>query len=168
MGFVSASVGGVIYLNWLRRKGIFQGRLGEDARDNVTLSTFTGDNEVPISESMDKFTIQLALVFLAYALAFLFMKGINSLLEPRRDGREGACGNGTGHDLGLPVPFQQRFRHAHQGGDEDAPQKGVMHREYTNTFMQNRIAGFMFDLMVVASIAAIDLSAFRDHRSSCR
>lgn len=31
MGFVSASVGGVIYLNWLRRKGIFQGRLGEDA-----------------------------------------------------------------------------------------------------------------------------------------
>lgn len=27
--------------------------------------------------------------------------------------------------------------------------------------MQNRIAGFMFDLMVVASIAAIDLSAFR-------
>lgn len=124
MGFVSASVGGVIYLNWLRRKGIFQGRLGEDARDNVTLSTFTGDNEVPISESMDKFTIQLALVFLAYALAFLFMKGINSLLDPRRDGREGACGNGAGHDLGLPVPFQQRFRHAHQGGDEDAPQKG--------------------------------------------
>ena len=30
--------------------------------------------------------------------------------------------------------------------------------------MQNRIAGFMFDLMVVASIAAINLSAFRDHR----
>ena len=26
--------------------------------------------------------------------------------------------------------------------------------------MQNRISGFMFDLMVVASIAAIDLSAF--------
>jgi ESS family glutamate:Na+ symporter len=28
--------------------------------------------------------------------------------------------------------------------------------------MLNRIAGFMFDLMVVASIAAIDLSAFRE------
>ena len=38
--------------------------------------------------------------------------------------------------------------------------KGVIRREYTNVFMQNRIAGFMFDLMVVASIAAIDLSAF--------
>ena len=124
MGFVSASVGGVIYLNRLRRKGIFQGQLGEDAKDNVTLSTFTGDNEVPISESMDKFTIQLALVFLAYALAFLFMKGVNSLLDPRRNGREGSRGNGAEHDLGLPVPFQQRFRHAHQSGDEGAAQKG--------------------------------------------
>ena len=35
--------------------------------------------------------------------------------------------------------------------------------EYTNVFLQNRIAGFMFDLMVVASIAAINLSAFKEH-----
>ena len=38
-----------------------------------------------------------------------------------------------------------------------------MHREYCNDFMLSRIAGVMFDIMVTASIAAIDLSAF-SHR----
>ena len=35
-----------------------------------------------------------------------------------------------------------------------------MKRDYINNFMMNRISGFMFDIMVIASIAAIDLSAF--------
>ena len=39
--------------------------------------------------------------------------------------------------------------------------KGVAKREYINNFMLNRISGTMFDVMVVASIAAINLSAFR-------
>jgi ESS family glutamate:Na+ symporter len=37
---------------------------------------------------------------------------------------------------------------------------GAVKREYVNNFMMNRISGFMFDIMVIASIAAIDLSAF--------
>jgi ESS family glutamate:Na+ symporter len=38
--------------------------------------------------------------------------------------------------------------------------KGIVHRQYLNNFMLSRIAGVMFDIMVVASIAAINLSAF--------
>jgi len=38
--------------------------------------------------------------------------------------------------------------------------KEVIKRDYINNFMMNRISGFMFDIMVIASIAAIDLSAF--------
>ena len=163
MGFVSASVGGVIYLNWLRREDLpgpsRRGRQGQrhtlDLHRRQRGADLGIDGQVhdPACARISRLRARVPL-YEGYKLA----------ARPRRDGREGACGNGAGHDLGLPVPFQQRFRHAHQGGDEDAPQKGVMHREYTNTFMQNRIAGFMFDLMVVASIAAIDLSAFRDHR----
>ena len=37
---------------------------------------------------------------------------------------------------------------------------GLMQRDYINNFMLNRISGLMFDIMVAASIAAIDLSAF--------
>jgi len=164
MGFVSASVGGVIYLNWLRRKGIFQGNLGSDVQDDLSLSTFTGENEIPLSESMDKFTIQLSLVFLAYALAFLFMKGVNSLLDPAGTGAKGLAGTIQGMIWGFQFLFGSVFALLIKAILGGLMKKGVIHREYTNNFLQNRIAGFMFDLMVVASIAAIDLSAFRDHR----
>ena len=164
MGFVSASVGGVIYLNWLRRKGIFQGNLGSDVQDDLSLSTFTGENEIPLSESMDKFTIQLSLVFLAYALAFLFMKGVNSLLDPAGTGAKGLAGTIQGMIWGFQFLFGSVFALLIKAILGGLMKKGVIHREYTNNFLQNRIAGFMFDLMVVASIAAIDLSAFQDHR----
>ncbi len=164
MGFVSASVGGVIYLNLLKRKGIYRGTLGQDAEDDLTLSTFTETNEIPLSESMDKFTIQLALVFLAYGLAYLFMRGINTLLDPAGTGATGIAGTIQGMIWGFQFLFGSVFGLLIKTVLASLKKKGIVHREYTNNFLQNRIAGFMFDLMVVASIAAIDLSAFRDSR----
>jgi len=164
MGFVSASVGGIIYLNWLRRKGIFHGELGGDVKEELSLSTFTDENEIPLSESMDKFTVQLSLVFISYALAFLFMKGVNTLLDPTGAGAKGIAATIQGMIWGFQFLFGTVFAILLKAIMNGLKNKGVIHREYTNNFMQNRIAGFMFDLMVVASIAAIDLSAFRDHR----
>lgn len=164
MGFVSASVGGVIYLNWLRRKGIYKGDLGSDVQEKVTVSTFTDENEIPLSESMDKFTVQLALVFISYALAYLFMKGLNTLLDPAGTGAKGLAGTLQGMIWGFQFLFGTVFALLVKAVMGLLKKKGIMRREYTNNFLQNRIAGFMFDLMVVASIAAIDLSAFRDRR----
>ncbi len=164
MGFISASVGGVIYLNWLKRRGLFHGNLGMDAKDKVSLSTFTEEDEIPISESMDKFTIQLALVFLAYALAFLFMKGVNSILDPDGTGATGIGGTIQGMIWGFQFLFGSVFGLLIKGLLGALKKVGLVRREYTNNYLQNRIAGFMFDMMVVASIAAIDLSAFRNSR----
>jgi len=160
MGFVSASVGGVICLIQLRRKGILKGEIGEMVEENLTVSDFTGKDEIPVSDSLDKFTIQVALVFVAYFLAYLFMAGFNALIEA------GVFG-GLGSTLqGLIWGFQFLFSSITgillKMFLRGLKNKGVIKREYTNNFMQNRIAGFMFDLMVVASIAAIDLSAFTE------
>ena len=54
MGFVCASIGGVVYLRYMRRKGRFHGEVGKDAVDeNMTLDQYAGENEIPLSESMD-------------------------------------------------------------------------------------------------------------------
>jgi len=161
MGFVSASVGGVIYLNWLRRKGLFHGETGRDVKDELTIETFTGDNEIPLAESMDKFTVQIALVFISYTLAFLFMKGVNALLDPAGTGATGIAGTVQGMIWGFQFLFGTLFALLIKALLKALKKKGIIKREYTNNFMQNRISGFMFDIMVVASIAAIDLSAFR-------
>ena len=162
MGFVSASVGGVLHLHWLRRKGIFKGHLGGEVKDKLTLATFTDEDEIPISESMDKFSVQLALVFLSYALAYLFMKGVNTLLDPAGTGATGLAGTIQGMIWGFQFLFGSVFAILVKTVLSALKKKGVIRREYTNNFLQNRIAGFMFDLMVVASIAAIDLRAFTE------
>ena len=158
MGFLSASVGGVLYLNRLRRKGV----LGESSgflENDVTEEQLGGKNEIPLAESMDKFTVQLALVFIAYIAAYLFMKAVDLVIDA---GVLGNFGFNTVRPLiwGFNFLFGTLFAILEKALLRGLHKKGVIKREYTNVFMQNRIAGFMFDLMVVASIAAIDLSAF--------
>ena len=160
MGFVSASIGGIIYLNGLKKKGIYKGNLGDDVKEELTLDTFVGENEIPLAESMDKFTIQVALVFIAYTLAFLFMKGVNLLLDPEEVGATGIKGTIQGMVWGFQFLFGSVFAILMRLVIRRLRKTGVLKREYINDFMLNRISGFMFDLMVVASIAAIDLSAF--------
>ncbi|HNW04035.1 MAG TPA: hypothetical protein PKI76_01450 [Oscillospiraceae bacterium] len=163
MGFIAASVGGVIYLNILRKKGRFSGEIGSSSEsEHVTLGDILGEKEIPMTEAMDKFTVQVALVFLAYSMAYLFLLGVNLLTD------SGALG-GFGTILKTTLwPFNfllgTLFALLLKAVLNALKKKGVIHREYTNNFMQNRISGFMFDIMVVASIAAIDLSAFK-HQS---
>ena len=159
VGFIASSIGGIIFLNSLRRKHIIQGEAAEIQEENLSAQSITGENEIPLSESMDKLTVQLALVFGTYALAYLFMKGVNAIIET---GVMGDFGYNTVQPLiwGFNFLFSSIFGILVKGVFRKLQQKKIIKKEYTNTFMQNRIAGIMFDIMVIASIAAINLSAF--------
>ena len=159
MGFVSASIGGVIYLTSLRRRGKFSGDIGKDASDaHMTIDEYAGKNEIPLSESMDKFTVQVALVFLAYILAFLFMKGVNVIVDT---GVLGGLGKTVQSMIwGFQFLFGTIFAILVRTVLNKLRKKEIVKRDYVNNFMMNRISGFMFDIMVIASIAAIDLNAF--------
>ncbi len=159
MGFVCASIGGVVYLSYMRRKGRFTGEMGKDASDaDMTIDEYAGKNEIPLSESMDKFTIQVALVFVAYILAFLFMKGVNVIVDT---GVLGGLGKTVQSMIwGFQFLFGTLFAILVRTVLNKLRKKNVVKRDYINNFMMNRISGFMFDLMVIASIAAIDLNAF--------
>lgn len=155
MGFVSACVGGVLFLN---RKGK-KVNIGEDIIDNMTLSDFVRENEIPTSESMDKMTVQFALVFLTYAVTYLSMWALYTfVLEPA-----GGFFMSTVNPLiwGFNFLIGTAWAILFKNIGIKLRQKGIMHREYTNNYILNRISGFMFDMMVVSSIASINLSAFR-------
>lgn len=159
-GFIAASVGGIIFLNVLRKRGRFSGETGSDVNDrHLTAQTITGNGEIPLSESMDKLTVQIALVFIAYIAAYAFMYGINAIINT---GILGNFGVNTVQPLiwGFNFLFGTVFAIILKAILRALKNANVIHREYTNNFMQSRIAGFMFDIMVVASIAAIDLHAF--------
>ncbi len=158
-GFISASVGGVIYLQRIRRKkGVARVEDAEQV-ELLTAQHVTAPGEIPLSESVDKLTIQFALVFLSYALAYLLMYLIHMLCSgiPLYDNTVRSLMWGFNFLVGTAVAIGiKSLMNALR-------RKGVIKRAYTNSFMLNRISGTMFDLMVAASIAAIDLGAFR-HR----
>ncbi len=60
LGFLSAALGGVIHLNIMRKRGHIRpgGEIGEILKEHQ----IEGKNEIPMQESIDKLTIQLALI----------------------------------------------------------------------------------------------------------
>lgn len=157
LGFISASVGGVFYLNILRRKGIIQ--VAECEVDSADDTVVCGENEIPSSESMDKLTVQIALVFVAYMAAYGIMMAFNVLINT---GILGNFGVNTLQPLiwGFNFLFGVLTAILLKAVLKVLRKSGLMKRDYTNSFLQTRLSGFFFDIMVVASIAAIDLSAF--------
>jgi len=157
LGFVAASIGGVIYLQYIRRKG--GNVIGQKDKEPV-LEDFTDKGEIPVTDSLDKVSIQFGLVFLAYLMAYLFSKGVTVLLD-----NAGGFLENTVKPLLWNFNFlvAMMFVAIIKGVLNFGRKKGVIHREYINNFMMNRISGFLFDVMVVASIAAINLEAFTHH-----
>lgn len=139
VGFIVASVVGVIYMNILRKKGKLRLRSEEGIKD--TLEDFVSEGEIPVTESVDKFTINFCMVFLVYAIAYLIMRAVNINLIW-----------GFNFLLGTILAAVVRWV-------IKMLKKGkLMNRELTNNYLLDRISGFMFDLMIIAGVAAIDLS----------
>jgi len=160
MGFVFSGIGGVIYLNIMKAKGrIKHSILNPEAADDGTGEYITKKDEIALTESLDKMTVQIGLVFLTYIAAFVLMYVVSlgldhmggmlaGTVKPIIWGFNFLIGTLCAIMLKAVLTFCRK--------------KQIIKREYRNNFMLNRVAGFMFDLMVVASIAAIDLSAFRE------
>ena len=150
LGFLSASIGGVIHLNILRKKKkIVPMKLQEGALRSEEIQA---ENEIPMQESIDKLTVQIALVALAYLLAYLLMFILGKLLPGMR-----SVIYGFNFLLGVLTTTLVKaalswFKKANLGK-----------REYTNNFLMTRISNFFYDLMVVAGVAAIRLSALEDY-----
>lgn len=162
MGFIAACVGGVMYLNIMRKKGDKRAMVeNAESIEDLSAEQITGGNEIPISESMDKLTVQFALVFLTYVFAYFSMWAVYKFVFLPLGGFFMGTINPLiwGFNFLIGTAWAILFKNI----GIRLRKAGIMHREYTNNFMLNRISGLMFDIMVVASIAAIDLSAFR-HR----
>lgn len=158
MGFIAASLGGVIYLNRMRRAGNPKAqRENAEELEDLSAEKITGRDEIPLSESMDKFTVQVAMVLLVYLITFAFMWAVSLGLDSL-----GGFWVNTVKPLiwGFNFLFGTVFAVIIKAIFSGCRKRGWCRRQYLNNFMLSRISGFMFDLMVTASIAAIDLSAF--------
>ena len=149
IGFIVASVIGVIYINIFRKKENLQ--IEEEQKELVDQTNLTG-NEIPDSESVDKFSIQMGFVAVAYAIAF----GIMCLLA-------------VISDFTNSIAWGFNFMWAVIGGTlikfviKLLKKSNLMHRDYINNYQMDRISGFAFDLMIVAGVSAIQINDIKNY-----
>ena len=151
IGFVVASVLGVLYINIYKKRGGLVVRKARPDGKIVDQSNPEGD-EIPDNESVDKFTIQLGFVALAYALSFGFMCLLGALSDFTNSIAWGF--NFLWASLAamlIKVVVKQQHRH------------NLMHRVYINNYQMDRISGFSFDLMIVAGVSAIEINDIRSY-----
>ena len=150
LGFISASIGGVIHLNILRKKGVIEARKSDEGA--ITAEQIQSENEIPMQESMDKMTVQIALIAVAYMLTYLLMFLLGQLLPGMK-----SVIYGFNFLLGVLAATLVK---ATLGL---LKKKNIVKKEYTNDFLMTRASNLFFDIMVVAGIAAIRLSALEKY-----
>ncbi|MBQ9779391.1 MAG: hypothetical protein IJW00_00430 [Clostridia bacterium] len=150
LGFLSAAIGGVIHLNVMKKRG----KLVYSNRRDGSLQSERIENyfEIPMQESMDKMTVQIALIIIAYIVAYFLMWGLGFLLPGMKSviyGFNFLLGVLTATLIKLSMNFLRR--------------KHIIRKKYTNNFLMTRASNFFFDIMVVAGVAAIRLDILENY-----
>ena len=151
IGFVVASVFGVLYININKKHSDLIIRKDTPVEE-VAIFNDSDDEEIPNNESVDKFTLQAGFVALAYALSFGFM-----------------CLLGVLSKFTNSIAWGFNFLWASlaamviKAGVKQLRKHKLMHREYINNFQMDRISGFAFDLMIVAGVAAIEINDIKNY-----
>lgn len=151
LGFISASIGGVIHLNIVRKKGKFSAFTHETS-ERLTIEDVQSAEEISLNGSIDKMTVQIALVFLSYAITYAFMFALSAAVPSLKTTL-------FGFNFLFGVLAATLVKAIMVG----LKKKNVIKKQYVNNFLMNRISGFFFDLMVIAGIAAIKLETLKKY-----
>ena len=150
IGFVVASVFGILYINIHKNRGNLKIRDGKTS-PQAGLQAEESVEEIPDNESVDKFTLQAGFVALAYALSFglMCLLSLNSFLNSLA--------------WGFNFLWASLAAMAIKAGVKRLRRHKLMNREYINNYQMDRISGFAFDIMIVAGVAAIEINDIKDY-----
>ena len=152
-GFLVACIIGVIYLNVQAKRGKFERKTAEEVSGSVTLDTFQDEGEMPISQSIDRFSIQVALIALVYVFTFFVLWGVTTLLAKFAPGAANAL---SPIFWGFNFIFGSLFAVLTQKILTKFRKIRLMRMQYQNNYLLSRISGLFFDVMIICGIASID------------
>lgn len=150
LGFLSASIGGVVHLNILKRQGKIKIKDHSDADE--PMEQMVQEGEIPMNGILDKFTVQIAFITVTYLLAYGFMYALGALIPSMKSII-------YGFNFLLGVIAATLVKNA----VELLRKRGIIKKKYTNSFIMNHTSNMCFDIMIVAGIAAIRIEAIIDY-----
>ncbi len=154
-GYLCACTIGIwILKRWSRKPMPDSGHPKKEASQENDISMFQAPNEIPVSDSIDRFSVQTILVFGVYLVTYLLIWGLTSLIAAAVPGAVNAVNTLLwgfnfilGSALAMLVSKILDF----------CQKKGMMRHEYRNNYLLSRISGLFFDLMIAAGIASINI-----------
>ncbi len=150
IGFLAASLGGVLHLNILKWRGKIKVDIGADS--NEPMEEVEKKGEIPMNGTIDKMTVQVAWVIITYAIAYVFMYVLGNLISGMK-----SVIYGFNFLLGvLAATLIKNVLHF-------CEKRNIITRKYTNSFLLNHISNLCFDIMIVAGIAAIRLDVVKSY-----
>jgi len=153
-GYLCACIVGVIMLNILVKKGKINTTHRDNPDEHLSVSFFQDKQEIPISESIDKLSVQVFMVLFIYLLTYLVTLGVTSGISAISEGLAGTVNTllwGFNFIIGSALAMLIRVIL------EAAKKAKLIERQYQNNYLLNRISGFFFDIMIVAGIASIKI-----------
>ena len=151
-GYLSACIVGVVYLNYLSRKGKIRRGEYEPVAGSVTVDNPDEITETA-SESLDRLSLQLAIVMGIYLVTYLLTLGLTEGLGAISEGAKNAVGNllwGFNFMVGsaLAIATRALFRKRFEARPKDLKKQ--------DNYLLSRISGLAFDAMIVAGIGSIE------------
>ena len=140
-------------MNILKKQGKVRIASSEETLE-LGLADVQAKDEIGLNESIDKFSVQLAFVMIVYAASY----GVMSLLiKIIGDANTQRTIFGFNFLIGtlLAIGLKNLFRILRKAG--------LIHHQYLNNFMLNRISGVAFDTMIVSGIAVINIELLKDY-----
>ena len=151
IGFVVASVFGVFYINIHKKRSNLYIRKANPTKTSIDEANADSE-EIPDNESVDKFSLQMGFVAVAYALSFGFMYLLGILSDFTNSIAWGF--NFLWASLAaMMIKFVVKLLR----------KRKLMNRNYINNYQMDRISGFSFDLMIVAGVAAIEINDIKNY-----
>lgn len=152
-GYLCACTAGVLVLNYWKKKGLIRKDLLKGTDESAAEGFFQDKNEIPITDSIDKLSVQAVLILCVYLVTYLVTWGLTSgiaMISPGLGKMVNSLLWGFNFIIGSVLAMLvSKLLGLGQ-------KKGLITRQYQNNYLLNRLSGFFFDVMIVAGIASIN------------
>ena len=154
-GFIWAIIGGIPYMNFLRRKYKKQKTTAQDVVTNVDPDIQEHTANVPKTIYLDDLSIQIVLVGVCYLLTYLLLIGLEALL--------GADSTLMKLFWGFQFLFGTLIAIGMRKIMDFLNNKNITRVHYVDNYLLQRISSVSFDIMIVAAVAAISLTVLAEY-----
>lgn len=152
-GYICACTVGVFILNRWAKKGYLHEDTNHAVDETQADGYFQSKNEIPVSDSIDRLSVQTVMVLLVYLLTYLLTWGLTAAISAIAPGLGNMVNSllwGFNFIIGSVLAMGTRILL------DKGRRIGMITRQYQNNYLLNRLSGFFFDIMIVSGIASIN------------